>query len=110
MAQTVNFQTTNPAEFPDRLTELQIAVQLDEANALAFAEYTAAGVIALGGVAVLKAGGTSAIAMTLPNPLAGAHPIQSAQTGEEIQIIAYRHIRIEGDGFGHVADVLTPFQ
>ena len=87
MAQTVNFQTTNPAEFPDRLTELQIAVQLDEANALAFAEYTAAGVIALGGVAVLKAGGTSAIAMTLPNPLAGA---QSAggQDGLKMKLIS----------------------
>lgn len=43
MAQNVNFQTTNPAEFPDRLTELQIAVQLDEQNNLAEAVYTSAG-------------------------------------------------------------------
>ena len=70
--QNVNFQTTNPAEFPDRLTELQTAVQLDEANNFAEATYTAAGAIALGGVAILKAGGTSAVAMTLANPLPGA--------------------------------------
>ena len=50
MAQNVNFQTTNPAEFPDRLTELQIAVQLDEQNNLAEAVYTSAGAIAPGGV------------------------------------------------------------
>ena len=72
MAQNVNFQTTNPAEFPDRLTELQIATQLDEQNNLAEAVYTSAGAIAPGGVAILNAGGTSAIAMTLANPLPGA--------------------------------------
>lgn len=72
MAKNVNFQTTNPAEFPDRLTELQIATQLDEQNNLAEAVYTSAGAIAPGGVAILNAGGTSAIAMTLANPLPGA--------------------------------------
>jgi hypothetical protein len=70
MAQNVNFQTTNPAQLNDRVTELQIAVQLDEANALAVAEYTAAGAIALGGKAYLKTG--TAGAMTLAQPLAGA--------------------------------------
>ena len=70
MTQSVNFQTTNPAEFPDRLTELQIAVQLDEANNLAVAKYTGAGAIALGGVAFLKTG--TAGAMTLAAPAPGA--------------------------------------
>jgi hypothetical protein len=70
--QTVNFQTTNPAQLIDRVTELQIAAQLDEANNLAEAVYTGAGAIALGGVAILAAGGTSAAAMTLASPLAGA--------------------------------------
>ena len=37
MSQSVNFQTTNPAQLTDRVTELQIAVQLDEANNLAVA-------------------------------------------------------------------------
>ncbi len=72
MAQAVNFVTTNPAQLNDRVTELQVAVQLDEANALAVATYTAAGAIALGGKAILAAGGTSAVAMTLANPIAGA--------------------------------------
>ena len=70
--QNVNFATTNPAEFPDRLTSLQIAVELDEANNLAEAVYAGAGAIALGGVAILAKGGTSAVAMTLANPLPGA--------------------------------------
>jgi len=68
--QNVNFQTTNPAEFPDRLTQLQIAVELDEANNLAVAEYTVAGAIALGGKAYLKTG--TAGAFTLGAPIAGA--------------------------------------
>jgi hypothetical protein len=70
MAQATNFQTTNPAQFPDRLTELQIAVELDEANNFAVAEYTVAGAIALGGKAYLKTG--TAGAFTLAAPLAGA--------------------------------------
>ena len=69
MTQSVNFQTTNPAEFPDRLTQLQIAVELDEANNFAVAEYTGAGAIAPGGKAFLKTG--TAGAMTLALPLAG---------------------------------------
>jgi len=72
MAQTVNFVTTNPAQLNDRVTELQVAVALDEANSLAIATYTAAGAIAPGGKAILAAGGTSAVAMTLANPVAGA--------------------------------------
>ncbi len=70
MTQAVNFQSTNPAEFPDRLTQLQIAVELDEANNFGVAEYTGAGAIAPGGKAFLKTG--TAGAMTLPLPLAGA--------------------------------------
>ena len=85
MAQSLNFQTTNPAQLNDRVTELQTAVQLDEQNKLAVAEYTAAGAIALGGVAYLKAG--SAAAMTLAQPIAGA---QSAggNDGMSLKIVA----------------------
>jgi hypothetical protein len=85
MAQNVNFSTTNPAQLNDRVTEMQIATQLDEANFLAVATYSAAGAIALGGVAILAKGGTSAVAMTLANPIAGA---QSAggQDGLEMKI------------------------
>ena len=71
MTQAVNFQSTNPAEFPDRLTQLQIAVELDEANNFGVAEYTGAGAIAPGGKAFLKTG--TAGAMTLALPLAGMH-------------------------------------
>jgi hypothetical protein len=85
MSQSVNFQTTNPAQFPDRLTELQVAVQLDEANNFAVAEYTAAGAIALGGKAFLKAG--SAAAMTLALPLAGAQNA-GGQDGLRMSIVA----------------------
>jgi hypothetical protein len=85
--QNVNFQTTNPAQLTDRVTELQVAAQLDEANNLAVASYSAAGAIALGGVAILAKGGTSAVAMTLANPLPGA---QSAggQDGMRMKIIS----------------------
>ena len=85
MSQTVNFQTTNPAQFTDRVTELQIAVQLDEANNFAVAEYTSPGAIALGGRAFLKTG--TAGAMTLALPRAGA---QSAggQDGLRLTITA----------------------
>jgi hypothetical protein len=64
----VNFQTTNPAEFPDRQTQMQIAVQLDEANNFAVAEYTVAGAIALGGKAFLKTGAASAMTLAAPTP------------------------------------------
>ena len=83
--QAVNFQTTNPAEFPDRLTELQIAVQLDEANNLAVAEYTTAGAIAPGGIAFLKTGAASA--MTLVQPIPGAQSA-SGQDGMRMKIVA----------------------
>ena len=65
MAQAINFATTNPAQLTDRTVELQTAVVADEANNLAVATYTAPGAISLGGVAILAAGGTTAIAMTL---------------------------------------------
>ena len=85
MSQSVNFQTTNPAQLTDRVTELQIAVQLDEANNFAVAEYTSAGAIALGGKAYLKTG--TAGAMTWARPRAGA---QSAggQDGMVMRITA----------------------
>jgi hypothetical protein len=87
MSQTVNFSTTNPAQLTDRVTELQIAAQLDEANNLAVASYGAAGAIALGGVAILAKGGTGAVAMTLANPIPGA---QSAggQDGMRMKIVS----------------------
>jgi hypothetical protein len=68
----INQVTTNPDQLNDRATAIQIAQALDEANNLAVAEYTAAGAIVGFGRAFLKAGGTSAIAMTLAAPVAGA--------------------------------------
>ena len=85
--QSVNFQTTNPAQLTDRATEMQIAIQLDEANNLAFAKYTSAGAIALGGKAILKAGGTSAIAMTLASPLPGSQ-LTGGNDGLTMKIIS----------------------
>lgn len=82
---SVNFATTNPAQLNDRVTELQIAVQLDEAKELGNTVYTAAGAIAVaGGTAILAAGGTSAVALTLANPVAGA---QSAGGQDGLRII-----------------------
>jgi len=86
MSQAVNFATTNPAEFPDRLTQLQIAVQQDELAYTAYEKYTAAGAIAVGGNVGLKTG--TAGAMTIAAPIAGA---QSAggQDGTVMRIVAY---------------------
>jgi hypothetical protein len=81
----VNFQTTNPAQLNDRVTELQIAVALDEANVLGGASYTAAGAISVGGSAVLKAG--SAAAMTLAAPIAGSQ-LSGGQDFAEMVIFA----------------------
>lgn len=85
MSQAVNFQTTNPAQLTDRATEMQIAIQLDEANNLAVAEYTGAGAIALGGKAYLKTGAASA--MTLKLPLAGPQ-LQGGNDGMTMKITA----------------------
>lgn len=68
----INQVTTNPDQLNDRVTAVQIAQALDELNNLAVAQYTAAGAITPGGTAFLKAGGTSAVAMTLAAPLAGS--------------------------------------
>lgn len=106
--QSVNFQTTNPAQFPDRLTELQIAVQSDEANNLALAEYTAAGAIALGGTALLKAG--TAAAMTLAQPIAGAQSA-SGNDGMRMRIVALDGeaytVTTAADGINGTDDTLT---
>ena len=106
--QSVNFQTTNPAEFPDRLTELQIAVQLDEANNLPVAEYTSAGAIALGGKAFLKTGAASA--MTLAQPLSGAQNA-GGNDGMEMEIIALDAeaytVTTATDGINGTGDTLT---
>lgn len=83
--QSVNFQTTNPAQLTDRATEMQIAMQLDEQNNLAVAEYTSAGAIALGGVAFLKTGAASA--MTLAQPLPGSQ-LNGGNDGMRLAIIA----------------------
>lgn len=67
---TINFSTTNPAQLIDRVTELQTAVQLDEANNIQRARYTVAGAITPGGRVLLMTGAASA--MTLAQPLAGS--------------------------------------
>jgi hypothetical protein len=106
--QSVNFQTTNPAEFPDRLTELQIAVQLDEANNLPVAKYTAAGAIALGGKALLLAG--SAAAMTLAQPVAGAQNAggNDGMVMEITALDAYAYtVTTSADGINGTGDTLT---
>lgn len=66
----INFQTTNPAQLNDRVTELQVAVTLDETNNLQANHYTTAGALAVGGVALLNTGAASNF--TLAAPLAGA--------------------------------------
>ena len=108
MAQAVNFVTTNPAQLNDRVTELQVAVQLDEANNFAAAEYTAAGAIALGGVALLKTGAASA--MTLAQPLAGAQSA-SGQDFMRMRIVALdAHaytVTTSADGINGTGDTLT---
>lgn len=85
MAQNLNFVTTNPAQWQDRITELQVATQLDEANFLAVAEYTAAGAIVPGGKAFLKTGAASAFTLALP--LAGAQ-LTGGQDGAVMKIVA----------------------
>ena len=83
--QNLNFQTTNPAQLTDRVTELQVALQLDEQNNLAVAEYTQAGAIALGGKAFLKTGAASAF--TLAAPLPGSQ-LNGGNDGMTMKIIA----------------------
>jgi hypothetical protein len=83
----INQVTTNPDQLNDRVTAVQAAQALDELNNLAVTEYTAAGAIAIGGTAYLKAGGTSAIAMTIPAPLAGSQ-LNGGNDGAVLEIIA----------------------
>ena len=108
MSQSVNFQTTNPAEFPERQTSLQVAVQLDEANNLAVAEYTVAGAIALGGTALLKTGAASA--MTLAQPVPGAQSA-SGNDGMRMRIVALDAeaytVTTAADGINGTGDTLT---
>lgn len=85
MAKITNFVTTNPAGPNERLKSLQLAVQQDEAGVLGYAEYTAAGAIAPGGVALLKTGAASA--MTLAAPIAGS-PALGGQDGYVLKIVA----------------------
>ena len=85
----INFQTTNPAQLIDRVTELQTALVLDETNAAAGSPgtaklYTAAGAIQTFGTVLLKTG--TAGAMTLALPVAGAQP--AGQDGVHLSIIA----------------------
>jgi hypothetical protein len=82
---TVNFSTTNPSQLNERATSMQKAIQLDEANNLAYAKYTAAGAITALGNALLKAG--SAAAMTLAAPIAGAQTA-GGQDGATLTITA----------------------
>ena len=85
MSVAVNFQTTNPAQLNDRVTELQVAAQLDEANNLGVAEYTSAGAITVaGGTTFLKTG--TAGTMTLAQPLAGAQ-LNGGQDGLTLEIV-----------------------
>ena len=86
----INFQTTNPAQLIDRVTELQTALVLDETAAAAGQPgttkvYTTAGAIQTFGTVLLKTG--TAGAMTLVLPVAGA---QSAggQDGVHLSILA----------------------
>jgi hypothetical protein len=83
----INQVTTNPDQLNDRATAIQIAQALDEANNLAVAEYTAAGAIVGFGRAFLKAGGTSAIAMTLAAPIAGSQ-LNGGNDGAVLEIIS----------------------
>lgn len=85
VAANINFQTTNPAQLIDRVTELQVAVTADEVNNLQVAEYTSAGAIKPGGVALLKTGAASAF--TLVQPLAGPQ-LQGGQDFMRMKIIA----------------------
>jgi hypothetical protein len=82
----VNFNTTNPAQLIDRATELQIAVQLDEANNFAVTKYSAAGaILPAGGKAYLKTG--TAGAFTLAQPLSGPQNA-GGQDGATLRITA----------------------
>jgi hypothetical protein len=92
----VNFQTTNPAQANDRLTELQVALALDEANLLAFNSYAAAGALTPGGNAILKTG--TAGAFTLAAPIAGSQ-LSGGQDGCEMTIVS---------GDAHAYTVTTP--
>lgn len=114
MAPEVNFVTTNPAQLNDRVSELQIATQLDEANYHAVVEYTTAGAITqLGGTALLKTG--TAGAMTLANPIAGSQ-LNGGQDGAILTIVpldghAYTVTVTSGFNGGSdlVATAITPF-
>ena len=106
--QQVNFNTTNPAQQNDRVTELQTAVQLDEANNFAAALYTAAGAIALGGKVALKAG--SGAAMTLALPAAGAQNAggQDGMTMKFVSLDAEAYtITTPADGINGADDTAT---
>jgi hypothetical protein len=82
----INQVTTNPESFVgDRLTAVQIAQQLDEANNLAVAEYIVAGAIIPGGKVFLKTG--TAGAFTLPQPIPGAQ-LNGGNDGMVTKIIA----------------------
>lgn len=106
--QALNFQTTNPAQLVDRVTELQVAVQLDEQNNLAVAEYATQGAIALGGVALLKTG--TAGAFTLTQPIPGSQ-LSNGQDGLRMRIVsldaeAYT-VTTAADGINGTGDTLT---
>lgn len=64
-----NLQTTNPQQLNDRVSAIQVALELDEVNNLLRNLYTSAGAIATSGLVLLKTGAASA--MTLALPLAG---------------------------------------
>lgn len=79
----INFQTTNPAQLIDRVTELQTAVVADESAAIT-TEYTSAGAISFPGRALLKTGTSGAFTLAQPSP--GANP--TGQDGAQLEIIA----------------------
>lgn len=106
--QNQNFNTTNPAEGIDRLTQLQLAVQLDESQNLVVSEYTGAGAIVGFGRAFLKTGGASA--MTLAQPLPGAQDA-GGNDGALLEVIALDAeaytITTAADGINGTGDTLT---
>jgi hypothetical protein len=83
----INLVTTNPELLNDRVSAVQVATQLDELNFLAVTTYTAAGAINTTGTAYLKAGGTSAVAMTIPAPISGSQQ-NGGQDGATLELIS----------------------
>jgi len=109
MAPEVNFVTTNPAQLNDRVTELQIALQLDEANNLQGAEYTSAGAITPGGNAVLKTGAASAMTLALPLPGSQLNGGQDFATMQIVALDAHAYTVTVPSAFNGGSDTVATF-